>query len=480
MTVRGHQYERRGVLAIDPKAFLEVFFCDDTPRENVEQDGCVIVDIRGPLEKDSHPWCDSYEDIVERVRQACATAARAVIMRFDSPGGDAQGCFDAADELRAMAATYGKQLHAYVDGDCCSAAYALACSAQSITISTTSLIGSVGCLSTRDDVSAMNAARGLRVALITSGARKADGHPDQPLSESELTATQGLVDSMAQVFFDLVARSRPTLTAESVAKLEAKVFHGAAAVSAGLADAVGPMSTVLARVAGVANGDLNMAATALEKARALLQEAAEGDDPNAAAAREALAKISKASGEEEPKKDEENPPPKKEEATTPEKDTDAAGEPPKPNDTESMAAAAYRAAIAAQRENAKLRAELKARDEVSERATLIAACPDLQPEMRMLLEKAPMDLVRETVASMTKDAPKNPKAAQLSRAPTRGAGQGGGDPRFPSPPQQDEAAADALATRMGLVAAKPVVVNTEYTQRLGVFQPASLGDTTKH
>lgn len=471
MTVRGHQYERRGLLAVDPKAFLEVFFCDDAPRENQEIDGCVLVDVRGPLEQHMHPWCDSYESVIARVRAACETGARAVIMRFDSPGGEAAGCFDAALELRAIAAAAGKQLHAYVEGDCCSAAYALACASQSITMSNSSLIGSVGVLSCRNDYSAANAAMGLRVALIASGVRKADGHPDQPLGEAELASTQAIVDSMAAVFFELVASARNTTT-EAVSALQAKVFHGQQAVSVGLADEVGPLTTVLARIAGVANGDTTMAVSAYEKARDLLQEAAKGDDANAAAAKAALAAMGIGGDDDEPAGDE--PP------ADPAKKPPVADDPPKdpvadaePKDAQALAAAAYKIAITTARENATLRAEIKKRDEQAERRELIASRPNLAPEMVALLEKAPMQLVRETIAETPAPDPKGPHGAQLVRAPIRGNTQVDGAHQVPAQPADAKAAMD---NRMGIISAnKATVVNTEYTQKLGVHQPSAPG-----
>jgi len=459
MTVRGHAYERRGLLAIDPKAFLEVFFLDDSGQpENIEQGDAVIVDVRGPLEHREHFWCDSYPAILERVRAACATAARTIVMRFDSPGGDAAGCFEAADELRAIADAAGKELHALVEGDCCSAAYALASACDSITLTQSSLVGSIGVLSCRDDVSAMNAQRGLRVALITSGARKSDGHPDQPITDAELASTQGLVDSMAGVFFELVARHRPALTVEGVAKLQAKVFHGQQAVSVGLADEVGSLATVLARVAGGTNGATDMAGSAYEKARALLQEAAEGDDANAAAAKRALAALDEGGGgdgdgdKDKPADDK----PADDKAEGDDSDKQAAAEPPS-DDDKKAAAAAYRAAIQAQNEVAKLRAELRQRNETDERSKLIASRPGMSPEMVALLQKAPIELVRETIAKQ----PANP-SPELERPPTQGDTQAAGIARLAAAEKEE------MDIRMGLTTAKHVNTDTPYRQSFAV------------
>jgi ClpP class serine protease len=458
--IRAFKYERRGLLAIDPKAFFEVFCFGSEPRENLEMGEAMIVDVRGPLEQHAHSFWDSYEDIERRVAAACARSCRAVILRFDSPGGEAAGCFETADNVRALCDAAGKQLHAFAEGDCCSAAYAIASRAQSITIGNAALMGSIGVLSCRDDYSQQNAQRGVRVALIASGARKADGHPDQPLSEAEIANTQAIVDSMGGVFFELVARGRG-LTPEGVSQLEAKVFHGATAVAAGLADQVGSLKTVLAMVAGFSSGD-NMAdkkeepkASPYETARAALEEAAKGDDANAEAAKRALAAMEPPA----PADDKDKKPESAESAPAPES---------KPDDEKTAtAAAAWREAIAAQKRVADLEAKQAKRDEQDERAKLLARA-DLAPAMRTLLEKAPIELVRETIKDMGED--KTPPAAAAAsrlgiaavRQPVTGDKQDTGAPQLPP---AERAVLDA---RMGLTAETSGVQNTEYKLVLGV------------
>lgn len=447
--IHGEQYKRRGLLAIDPKAFLEVFFVGDAARENTEEGQAVIIDIRGPLEQHSHPWCDSYEDIIARTKAACASGAAGVVLRFDSPGGMAAGAFECARQVRELCDAAKKQLHAFVEGDCCSAAYAIAACCQSITIGDAALCGSIGVLSARDDYSALNAQNGLRVALITSGARKADGHPDNPITDAELANTQAIVNSMGGVFFDHVAAYRP-LTREAIEQLEAKVMHGNAAVSAGLADAVGSLANALARVAGDEQGITNMAGTTYEKARAALEEAAKGDDPNAKAAQRALAAMDGGDDSDGDGDGDKKDPP----ADPPSTQADPpVGDPPNKDEEKKAAAEAHRAAITAQTEVAKLRAELAKEREAAERATLIASkC--MAPEMAGLLQKAPIELVRETVAALP-DSPLNP---ELSRAPTRGAGSGTG--------QTPNAKAD-LDARMGLSPRQLTAESTDYKLVLG-------------
>jgi ClpP class serine protease len=484
MTITARRYERRGLLAINPSAFFDSFFVDEEQQpENQEAGNCVVVTVRGPLEQRAHFWCDSYEAILRRVQAACETSARAVVLCFDSPGGDVQGCFDTAVAIRAACEAARKELHAYVEGECASAAYALASQCQSITISTSSIVGSIGVLSSRDDVSAMNASRGLRVALVTSGARKADGHPDQPITDAELESTQAIVDSMAQVFFDLVAQGRG-LRSEAVAQLQARVFHGVAAMQAGLADAMGSLTTVLANAASPEGTKSIMAKKmSYEELRAVIAEAAEGDDPNAKAAKRALAAMDEspapaAEGGESEETAEGGESEETAEGETPE--TDEPKPKPKPGEAakraaageeEKTAKAAYRIALKAQTEAAGLRAELRTRDEAAERQTLIASRPDLAADTVSLLTRAPIDLVREHIAGL---APlkaeagagglRNPRVTALAGKPTVGNVPPGTASQLPP----DEKA--ALDARMGLTQGGLQVVSNEYKLTLGAFK----------
>jgi ClpP class serine protease len=474
------KYERRGYLAIDPKAFFELFFLSDPPPENSEIGDSVIVDIRGPLEQHESYCFDSYEAISARVAAACETAARSVILRFDSPGGEVAGCFETARALRAMVSAAGKRFFAFAEGDCCSAAYALASATEAIVLGDSALIGSIGVLVEREDVSARNAANGIRVQFITSGVRKADGHPEQAISEAELEQMQSIVDSMGSTFFELVAELRPRMSVEAIAALQAKVFHGTSAVDVGLADQLGSLSTVLALASVNATKDPVMDKSPYEVARAALEEAAKGEDANAAAAKRALAALGEVGGDEKKDEPAEEPAAATEEDDEPAAESEVEPDGDEPPKKESKAAAAYRVAIAAQKTAEATQAELKRRDEKDERVRLLASRPDLSAEMIKILQKAPMDLVREHIAGMPKltgTLAINPRASGAAggggAAPTRG--EGAGDPNVSRLPESEKRALDQ---RMGLLGESTGVESSTYKLQLGVPKAkASAGST---
>lgn len=226
--------------------------------EPFDRDGDVaVVSVSGPLAQRAWScWMfsgDGYDAIARRVGAALDDRdTRAVVLRLDSPGGEVAGCFEAVRSLRAMARASGKPLVAYVDEMACSAAYALACAASEVVLPDTGMAGSIGVIMAVESHAEALAAEGVSVALIASGAAKADGHPAIALSDGARGRLQADVDQLAAVFAAEVAAARPITAAEALA-LEARVLIGAEAQRAGLADHVGPLSLAVSRARALAS-----------------------------------------------------------------------------------------------------------------------------------------------------------------------------------------------------------------------------------
>ena len=447
---RARRYEGFGFQLIEPKAYLELFLMPEPVADNRMVGDVAVVDIEGPLSSRAGGWCDSYDGIIHRVTEACGSAAKAIVLQIDSPGGDAQGCFECVREIRAKCAAASKPLFAFVER-ACSGGYALATAAQHITLSETAMCGSIGVLSTRHDYSAWNASRGLRIEFITSGARKADGHPDLPISEAELKSEQEIVDSLAATFYALVAEHRG-VQAQAVAALEARVFHGQHAVQAGLADDVGTFQTVLARIAaGETTGRSNM--SKLDEALAMLGEVAQGDGEDADKAAAAIAAAAADGGEDDKDKEsteDDADDDDKESAEDSEDDDDKDKvQSPAPGANATAKDIALQALAEAHKANAKL-AEREARDE---RERLISSRKDFSPQLVAALRDAPLKTVRQMVKTLPKGPmSKAPKVDNTTRAATRGqdsrgAAQGDGQTSATPPREIEE-----MERRLGITA----------------------------
>lgn len=406
-------YERTGLLAIDPMAF-GVLFAEPPSRETVDVGGVPVLTIRGPLEHHAGMWCDNYDSILSRASEAIASAAPGLVLRIDSPGGLVSGCMETARAIRALADASGKKLVALADGHMCSAAYALACVAHSIVTPPSSTIGSIGVLAARPDVSESIAASGARVFLVKSGARKGDGDPRVPVSEDELAALQESVDTLSEMFFAHVAMYRP-MAADDARNLQAATLHGERAVTAGLADVLGGIDEAVA----LARGETQQAAPAvtedamasnLEEGLAKLRKAAEGDDEEAKKARRMLAAMDEeekddggdAESEEDDKEaksasssaaESDAPPPKDDDKPEPKKDDE---------DAKALAARALATA------------------EATARKTLLASRPDISDELRATLSDTSLPLEHvEKVLAATPRASRS-KAPPQPATPTQG------------------------------------------------------------
>lgn len=297
------RFDKQGLLALEPKAFFDLFFIEPPP-ENQRVGDTEVVTIRGPLEFHSS-WFDSYEDILSRVGEACASDAKNVVLRVDSPGGDALGVFSAARAIREKCAASGKRLWTYIEGTGCSAAYALACAGEYICADPSAIVGSIGVISTRVDLSGLDDKMGVKVHVITSGTRKGDGHPSVPMSDEELAAAQSMIDALASQFAELVSECRGDMSAADVLALEAGVFTGADAKKNGLVDSTQSLESMLADLAGGQPQPSGASmATKYEEGRAALEEAAKGDDEEAKKAQRALAAMDEPEPDPE---DEESP-----------------------------------------------------------------------------------------------------------------------------------------------------------------------------
>jgi hypothetical protein len=128
-------------------------------------------------------------------------------------------------------------------------------------------------------------------------------------------------------------------------------------------------------------------------------------------------------------------------------------------------------ALKAQADNAKLRAQLRQRDEAAERQQLIASRPDLPTDTVSLLARAPIALVREHVAGLPALKPdatagglKNPRMVAYGK-PVTGKGEPDGASHLPAAEKAD------LDARMGLSEPGLHVISNEYKLTLGAYKP---------
>lgn len=172
-------------------------------------------------------------------------AVTSIILRLDSPGGMASGCFDLVDHI--FDARGQKPLYALVDDQAYSACFALASACDEIWISRTGGVGSVGVVRFHQDWSGNNAQIGLKVTPLFAGARKVDFNPNFPLSEEAYAEAMADLEDMRTMFVDTVARNLG-MEADAVRATEAACYRGQAAVAVGFATRLGTWHDLIAHL----------------------------------------------------------------------------------------------------------------------------------------------------------------------------------------------------------------------------------------
>ncbi|MBA4492415.1 S49 family peptidase [Paracoccus sp. S1E-3] len=206
-------------------------------------DGVAVIAIAGTLVHRG-AWIGqssgltSYEGLAAQIDAAVSDPAiRGIALEIDSFGGEVAGAFDLADRIRA--ARNAKPVHAILAEHALSAGYALASQATRITLPRTGAAGSIGVITMHTDLSGMLAQKGVAVTLIHAGAQKADGNPYAALPEGIRDRLQAELEDLRMLFAETVAAGRGArMSNDAALATEAAVFRGAAAVEAGLADAV--------------------------------------------------------------------------------------------------------------------------------------------------------------------------------------------------------------------------------------------------
>jgi signal peptide peptidase SppA len=177
-----------------------------------------------------------YDGLRESILRAHADpAVEAIMLDVDSPGGEVAGCFDLVDMIYGLRGD--KPIWSILSESAYSAAYAIASATDRIIVPRTGGVGSIGVITMHVDWSKALTSAGVAVTFITYGDRKADFHPEIPLSPEALAAAQADIDTMGELFVNTVARNR-NLAADAVRDTQAACFMGENGVSRGLADAV--------------------------------------------------------------------------------------------------------------------------------------------------------------------------------------------------------------------------------------------------
>ncbi len=213
-----------------------------------------VIPVRGVLDRYAADFQDvsapvgtSQEAIQRDLRAAAADpTVRSILLSFDSPGGAIGGLLETAALIRETAAK--KPTSAYLDQQCCSAAYWLASQADHIYCSADSHVGSIGVYCPVIDRSQEFKTAGRSVDLIKAGALKGGGYPGTSLSPEQRASIQKNINSLYAMFVDQVAQGRELDRAQAEKLATGEVWVGAEAIAVGLVDEVATLDQVIQKL----------------------------------------------------------------------------------------------------------------------------------------------------------------------------------------------------------------------------------------
>ena len=185
--------------------------------------------------------------LVQQIERAGHTrGVRAIALQVNSPGGSPVQSELIAKRLRAVARESDLPLFAFVEDIAASGGYWLACAADEIYAERSSLIGSIGVVSSGFGFTEAIERHGIERRVHAQGRHKAMLDPFRPENAADVARLEGLQKEIHQAFKDHVRDRRgKRLKGEDDRLFEGDVWTGEGALALGLIDGIGDMRTVM-------------------------------------------------------------------------------------------------------------------------------------------------------------------------------------------------------------------------------------------
>ena len=205
-----------------------------------------LVEVRGEISAESDA---SAEALVGALKSAFEdSAAQAVVLRINSPGGSPVQSGIINDEIRRLKAKHKKKVYAVVEEVCASGAYYIAVAADEIYVDKASIVGSIGVLMDGFGFTGLMDKLGIERRLLTAGENKGMLDPFSPQSEKQTAYARAMIDQIHQQFIAVVKRGRGARLKESPDTFSGLFWNGEEAVRLGLADKIGNLDFVAREV----------------------------------------------------------------------------------------------------------------------------------------------------------------------------------------------------------------------------------------
>jgi len=194
------------------------------------------------------------ENYIRTIRKLRAdSSVKAVVLRLDSPGGDAAAAAVIHRELQLLKEV--KPLIVSIGDDAASGGYWMACAGDYIWGAPTSLSGSIGAYALAyNGQNGLNRWLKVNVETIRTHRSSDFGSLYRPMNEVELSLIQKEIDRTYQQFVTAVSQGRGLVVEEADAWAQGRIWSGTDAVKNGLIDQIGGLYDAIhdaAKVAGL-------------------------------------------------------------------------------------------------------------------------------------------------------------------------------------------------------------------------------------
>lgn len=178
------------------------------------------------------------------IEKAFAAKPKAVAIEVNSPGGSPTQSALIAARIRRLADEKSIPVYVFVEDVAASGGYWLATVGDEIYVDQSSIVGSIGVISSGFGLHDFIDRHGVERRVHTAGGNKSFMDPFKPENPEEVGRLKQLLDDIHAVFVDHV-KSRRTGLAEDADLFTGRFWLGAKAIDLGLADHIGHLVPVM-------------------------------------------------------------------------------------------------------------------------------------------------------------------------------------------------------------------------------------------
>ena len=216
------------------------------------------VAVEGPISRDggpgplpTSPRGTPADEIVDQIEAAeDDETVDGLLVKLNTPGGEVVP----SDDIRRAIVKFDGPTLAYATDTCASGGYWIASGCDELWAREASIVGSIGVIGSRVNVSDLADRLGVSYERLAAGEYKDAGVPLKEMSDDERAYLQGIIDDFYDHFVERVAEGRD-LPEEAIRDTEARVFVGTDAHERGLVDELGARDAVEDRMASLLKRD---------------------------------------------------------------------------------------------------------------------------------------------------------------------------------------------------------------------------------